>query len=54
MTDNQVAGLPHMPLFARSVHKLAVPIILFWVGLVVALSVFVPPLDWWLKPHRCR
>ncbi len=52
MTDNQVAGLPHMPLFARSVHKLAVPIILFWVGLVVALSVFIPPLDVVAKQHQ--
>ncbi len=29
MTDNQAVGLPHMPIFARSVHKLAVPILLF-------------------------
>ena len=52
MTDNEAAGLPHMPIFARSVHKLAVPILLFWVGLVVVLSVFVPPLDRVAKQHQ--
>ena len=52
MTDNQAVGLPHMPIFARSVHKLAVPILLFWIGLVVVLSVFVPPLDKVGKQHQ--
>ncbi len=52
MTDNQAAGLPHMPLFARSVHKLAVPVVLFWIGVVVVLSVFVPPLDKVAKQHQ--
>ncbi|OBE95625.1 RND family transporter [Mycobacterium sp. 852002-10029_SCH5224772] len=44
-TDNQAAGLPHMPLFARAVHKGALLIVLGWAGLVVLLSVFVPSLD---------
>ncbi len=52
MTDNRAAGLPHMPIFARSVHKFALLIVLFWVGLVVALSVFVPPLDKVAKQHQ--
>ncbi|MFZ1177970.1 MAG: MMPL family transporter [Mycobacterium sp.] len=52
MTDNQAAGLPHMPIFARSVHRLAVPIVLFWLGLVVVLSVFVPALDKVAKQHQ--
>jgi putative drug exporter of the RND superfamily len=51
MTDNRAAGLPHMPIFARSVHKFALLIVLGWVGLVVALSVFVPPLDIVGKAH---
>jgi putative drug exporter of the RND superfamily len=51
MTDNQAAGLPHMPIFARTVHKFAPLIVLGWVGLVVALSVFVPPLDKVGKEH---
>ncbi|MDD4866539.1 MAG: MMPL family transporter, partial [Mycobacterium sp.] len=47
MTDDTAAaaGLPRMPVFARTVHKFAVPIVLAWVGLVVVLSVFVPSLD---------
>ncbi len=52
MTDNQAAGLPHMPIFARTVHRLAVPIVLFWIGLVVVLSVFVPALDKVAKQHQ--
>jgi putative drug exporter of the RND superfamily len=51
MTDNKAAGLPHMPIFARSVHKLAPLIVLGWIGLVVALSVFVPSLDIVGKAH---
>ncbi len=41
-----------MPIFARSVHRLAVPIVLFWLGLVVVLSVFVPALDKVAKQHQ--
>ena len=52
MTESQAAGLPHMPLFARAVHKGAVPIVLFWVGLVVVFSMFVPPLDKMAKQHQ--
>lgn len=51
MTDNQAAGLPHMPVFARTVHKLAVPVVLAWVGLVVVLSVLVPSLDAVAEEH---
>ena len=51
MTDNKTAGLPHMPIFARSVHKFALLIVLAWIGLVVALSVFVPSLDIVGKAH---
>ncbi len=51
MTDNPAAGLPHMPIFARSVHKFALLIVLAWIGLVVVLSVFVPPLDIVGKEH---
>lgn len=43
--------LPKMPAFARTVHKLAVPIVLFWIGLVVVLSLFVPSLDIVGKQH---
>jgi RND superfamily putative drug exporter len=50
-TDNKAAGLPHMPIFARSVHKLAPLIVLGWIGLVVVLSVFVPSLDIVGKEH---
>ena len=51
MTDNKTAGLPHMPIFARSVHKFALLIVLAWIGLVVVLSTFVPPLDVVGKAH---
>jgi putative drug exporter of the RND superfamily len=51
MTDNRAAGLPHMPIFARSVHKFALLIVLAWIGLVVALSTFVPSLDIVGKAH---
>jgi len=51
MTANQTAKLPTSPRFARAVHKLAVPIVLAWVGLVVALAVFVPSLDVVGKEH---
>jgi len=52
MTDNRAAGLPHMPVFASAVHKFAPLIILAWVGLVVVLSVFLPPLDKVAKEHQ--
>jgi len=52
MTDNRAAGLPHMPIFASAVHKFAPLIILAWVGLVVVLSVFLPPLDKVAKEHQ--
>lgn len=51
MTANQTAQLPTSPRFARAVHKLAVPIVLLWVGLVVVLTVFVPSLDQVGKDH---
>ncbi len=51
MTDNRAAGLPHMPIFARTVHKFALLIVLAWIGLVVVLSIFVPPLDIVAKQH---
>jgi putative drug exporter of the RND superfamily len=51
MTDNQAAGLPHMPIFARTVHKFALLIVLAWIGLVVVLSIFVPSLDIVAKQH---
>lgn len=39
-------GQPPKPqTFARTVRRFAVPIVVFWIGLVVGLSVFVPPLD---------
>jgi len=50
-TDNQATGLPHMPFFARAVHKGALLIVLGWVGLVVVLSLFVPSLDIVAKEH---
>ena len=33
------------PFIARMIHTLAVPIILFWVGVAIALSLFVPSLE---------
>ncbi|WP_434084839.1 RND family transporter [Mycobacterium malmoense] len=33
------------PFIARMLHTFAVPIILFWVGIAIALSVFVPSLE---------
>jgi RND superfamily putative drug exporter len=51
MTPTPADQLPKMPVFARTVHKLAVPIVLLWVGLVVALTVFVPSLDEVGKEH---
>ncbi|MBZ4513248.1 MMPL family transporter [Mycobacterium avium subsp. hominissuis] len=51
MTDDRAAGLPHMPVFARTVHKLAVPVVFAWVGLVVVLSVLVPSLDAVAEEH---
>jgi RND superfamily putative drug exporter len=40
-----------MPLLARLVRKLAVPIILFWIGVVVAFGA-LPPLDKVAKDHQ--
>ena len=51
MTDNKTVGLPHMPIFARSVHKFAPLIVLGWIGLVVVISTFVPSLDIVGKAH---
>jgi RND superfamily putative drug exporter len=51
MTDNKAVGLPHMPFFAKNVHKYAVLIVLAWVGLVVCLSLFVPDLETVGKEH---
>ena len=33
------------PFIARMIHTLAVPIILFWVGIAIVLSLFVPSLE---------
>ncbi|AZP83275.1 RND family transporter [Mycobacterium avium subsp. paratuberculosis] len=39
-------GQPPKPqTFARAVRRFAVPVVVFWIGLVVGLSVFVPSLD---------
>lgn len=51
MTANQTEQLPTSPKFARFVHTFAIPIVLFWVGLVVVLTVFVPSLDQVGKDH---
>ncbi|HEV7579656.1 MAG TPA: MMPL family transporter, partial [Mycobacterium sp.] len=51
MSDQQAAGLPHMPLFARTVHKFALLIVLGWIGMVVCLSMFVPDLEKVGKEH---
>jgi putative drug exporter of the RND superfamily len=39
------AGQTERPFIARMIRTLAVPIIMFWVAVVVILSVFVPPLE---------
>ncbi|MHA7649713.1 MMPL/RND family transporter [Mycobacterium sp. ML4] len=39
------AGHPERPLVARTIHALAVPIILFWLAVVVVMSVFLPSLE---------
>jgi hypothetical protein len=39
------------PRFARTVHKLAVPIVLLWIGFVVVLTMFVPDLEEVGKEH---
>ena len=51
MSKNQAAGLPHMPFFARTVHKVALLIGLAGGGLVVCLSMFVPDLESVGKAH---
>jgi len=43
--------LPQMPRFARTIHKLAVPIVLLWIGFVVVLTMFVPDLEEVGKEH---
>ena len=43
--------LPQMPRFARTIHKLAVPIVLVWIGFVVVLTMFVPDLEQVGKEH---
>jgi len=43
--------LPQMPRFARTIHKLAVPIVLLWIGFVVVLTMFVPDLEQVGKEH---
>ncbi|BDB40325.1 siderophore exporter MmpL4 [Mycobacterium kiyosense] len=35
----------HRPFIPRMLHALAVPVILFWVGVVILLSLFVPSLE---------
>jgi putative drug exporter of the RND superfamily len=44
MTDIAIEQPAKTPACARAVHKLAVPIVLFWAGLVVVLVLFVPSL----------
>jgi RND superfamily putative drug exporter len=51
MSDQQAAGLPHMPFFARTVHKFALLIVLGWIAMVVCLSMFVPDLEKVGKEH---
>lgn len=51
MTKPAGTELPTSPRFAHAVHKFAVPILLFWVGLCVLLSVAVPQLDDVAKAH---
>lgn len=42
---HQVPAQQHRPFLARLIHTLALPIILFWVVVVVLLSVFLPSLE---------
>ncbi|MDT5348104.1 MAG: putative drug exporter of the superfamily [Mycobacterium sp.] len=51
MSKQAAAGLPHMPIFARAIHKGALFVVLGWIALVVVLSVFVPALDKVGKEH---
>ncbi|WP_243632848.1 hypothetical protein [Mycobacterium uberis] len=51
MTDNPVKQLSNVPVFAWMLYKLALPIFLFWVGLVVVLRVFGLSLDVAGKEH---
>lgn len=55
-TENSPAGLTEngagkRPSLARIIHRLAVPIVLLWIGLVVVLSIFVPSLEKVGKDH---
>jgi putative drug exporter of the RND superfamily len=47
MSDVNVETSTHQaqPFIARSIHRFSVPIILGWVLIVVALALFVPPLE---------
>jgi RND superfamily putative drug exporter len=47
MTVSSPDGPAHAerPVIARTIHAFAVPIILFWLAMVVVLTVFVPPLE---------
>ncbi|ETW21829.1 hypothetical protein MGAST_23635 [Mycobacterium gastri 'Wayne'] len=49
--DQAPNGARKRPSFARIVHRLAVPIVLLWIGLVVVLSIFVPSLEQVGKDH---
>ncbi|OBK23987.1 RND family transporter [Mycobacterium asiaticum] len=44
-TGSAHPGHAERPFIARTIHALAVPIILFWIAVVVLLSVFVPSLE---------
>ncbi|WP_264079026.1 MMPL/RND family transporter [Mycobacterium szulgai] len=46
MSNHQITdGTTRQPVIARVIRKLSVPIILAWVGIVVVLTVAVPPLE---------
>lgn len=51
MSDNRTAQHPRMLALARIIHKLALPIVLAWIGLVAILIVFAPSLDKVGKEH---
>ena len=54
MTTRSREQAPKTPAFARAVRRLAVPIVVFWTGLVVVLAVFVPSLGAVEKRTRHR
>ncbi|KAA1244044.1 MMPL family transporter, partial [Mycobacterium simiae] len=43
--DADTRSHPEKPLIARLIHRFAVPIILGWLAVCIALSVFVPSLE---------